>query len=84
MRKQFAVLALGCLTLGFVAARGSAQARKQRGQVRRAKATCTLADGKTITVDYSSPRGERAEITVVLVPYGEVVAHGARMKPLLS
>src|SRR5216684_4473407 len=37
MRKQFAVLALGCLTLGFMAARGSAQADKAARPSPRAK-----------------------------------------------
>src|SRR5712664_3592073 len=77
MRKQFAVLALGCLTLGFVAARGSAQAEKAARPSPAAKATCTLADGKTITVDYSSPRAKGRKIYGGLVPYGEVWRTGA-------
>jgi len=77
MRKQFAVLALGCLTLGFMAARGSAQADKAARPSPAAKATCTLADGKTITVDYSSPRAKGRKIYGGLVPYGEVWRTGA-------
>jgi len=77
MRKQFAVLAVGCLTLGFMAARGSAQADKAARPSPAAKATCTLADGKTITVDYSSPRAKGRKIYGGLVPYGEVWRTGA-------
>ncbi len=38
---------------------------------------CTLADGKTITVDYSSPRAKGRKIYGGLVPYGEVWRAGA-------
>jgi len=77
MKKQFAVLAAGCLTLGFMAALGSAQADKAAKPSPAAKATCTLADGKTITVDYSSPRAKGRKIFGGLVPYGEVWRTGA-------
>jgi hypothetical protein len=42
-----------------------------------AKATCALADGKTITIDYSSPRAKGRKIFGGLVPYGEVWRTGA-------
>jgi hypothetical protein len=77
MRKQVAVLAVGCLTLGFMAARGSAQADKAARPSPAAKATCALADGKTITVDYSSPRAKGRKIYGSLVPYGQVWRTGA-------
>ena len=77
MKKQFAVLAVGCLTLGFMAALGSAQADKAARPSPAAKATCALADGKTITVDYSSPRAKGRKIFGGLVPYGEVWRTGA-------
>ena len=77
MKKQFAVLAVGCLTLGFMATLGSAQADKAAKPSPAAKATCTLADGKTITVDYSSPRAKGRKIFGGLVPYGEVWRTGA-------
>jgi hypothetical protein len=76
MRKQFAVLT-GCLTLGMMAALGFAQADKAARPSPAAKATCTLADGKTITVDYSSPRAKGRKIFGGLVPYGEVWRTGA-------
>ena len=77
MRKQFAVLAVGCLTLGLMAALGSAQADKTARPSPAAKATCALADGKTITVDYSSPRAKGRKIYGGLVPFGEVWRAGA-------
>jgi hypothetical protein len=42
-----------------------------------AKATCRFSDGKTITVDYSSPRMRGRKIFGDLVPYGEVWRAGA-------
>ena len=42
-----------------------------------AKATCTFADGKTITVDYSSPRMRGRKIFGGLVPYGQEWRAGA-------
>ena len=77
MRKQFAVLAVGCLTLGLMAALGSAQMDKASRPSPAAKASCALADGKTITVDYSSPRAKGRKIFGGLVPYGEVWRAGA-------
>jgi hypothetical protein len=42
-----------------------------------AKAECKLADGKTITIDYSSPRAKGRKIFGSLVPYGQVWRAGA-------
>ncbi len=77
MRKQFAVLAAGCLTLGLMAVLGSAQMDKASRPSPAAKASCALADGKTITVDYSSTRAKGRKIFSGLVPYGEVWRAGA-------
>lgn len=41
------------------------------------KASCTFADGKTIKVDYASPRMRGRRIFGDLVPYGEVWRAGA-------
>jgi hypothetical protein len=75
MRKPFAFLAAGCL--GLMAALGSAQMDKGSRPSPPAKATCELAGGKTITVDYSSPRAKGRKIFGGLVPYGEVWRAGA-------
>ena len=77
MRREFAVLAVGCLTLGLMAEPGSAQTDKAARPSPAAKASCTLADGKSITVDYSSPRAKGRKIFGGLVPYGEVWRAGA-------
>ena len=42
-----------------------------------AQAQCSFADGKTITVDYSSPRMKGRKIFGDLVPFGEVWRTGA-------
>src|SRR5258708_33997503 len=77
MRKEFAFLAVGCLTLGLMAALGSAQTDKAARPSPAAKASCALADGKSITVDYSSPPAKGRKIVGGLVPYGEVWRAGA-------
>ena len=77
MRKQFAVLAAGCLSLGLMAVLGSAQMEKKSRPSPAAKASCDLADGKSITMDYSSPRAKGRKIFGGLVPYGEVWRAGA-------
>jgi hypothetical protein len=77
MRKPFAFLAVGCLTLGLMAVLGSAQMDKGSRPSPAAKANCVLPDGKTITVDYSSPRAKGRKIFGELVPYGDVWRAGA-------
>ena len=77
MRKQFAVLAAGCLSLGLMAVLGSAQMEKKSRPSPAAKASCDLAAGKSITMDYSSPRAKGRKIFGGLVPYGEVWRAGA-------
>src|SRR2546426_1683548 len=77
MRKSLAFLAAGCLTLGLMTALGSAQMDKNSRPSPPARATCELAGGKTITVDYSSPRAKGRKIFGGLVPYGEVWRAGA-------
>jgi hypothetical protein len=42
-----------------------------------AKAECRLSNGKTVTVDYSSPRAKGRKIFGGLVPYGQVWRAGA-------
>src|SRR4029077_5215488 len=81
MRRLFAFVAVGGLTLGLMATLGSAQADKAARPSPAAKATCTLADGKTIAVDYSSPRAKGRKIFGGLVPYGEVGRAGANAAP---
>jgi hypothetical protein len=42
-----------------------------------ASATCKFSDGKTVKIDYSSPRAKGRKIFGDLVPYGEVWRTGA-------
>jgi Protein of unknown function (DUF2911) len=49
-----------------------------------AKASCRFSDGKTITVDYSSPRVRGRKIFGGLVPYGEVWIMGANEATTLN
>ena len=77
MRKLSTFLAMGCLTLGLMAVSASAQMDKSKRPSPPAKATCSLPDGKSITVDYSSPRARGRKIFGGLVPYGEVWRAGA-------
>jgi len=77
MRKSLVFLAAGCLTVGLMAALGAAQMDKNARPSPAAKATCEPAGGKTITVDYSSPRAKGRKIFGGLVPYGEVWRAGA-------
>jgi len=63
--------------LGCLASQGSAQSNTGAKPSPPAKASCALADGKTISIDYSSPRAKGRKIFGGLVPYGEVWRAGA-------
>ena len=67
------------LTLSVVvfAAWGAGGQNKESRPSPPAKATCSLAGGKTITVDYSSPRRKGRKIFGGLVPFGEIWRAGA-------
>ncbi len=68
--------ALGTLFLLVLAIAASAQ-DKAKPASPKAQAQCTLADGKTITVDYSSPRMKGRKIFGGLVPFNDVWRTGA-------
>ncbi|HVB34809.1 MAG TPA: DUF2911 domain-containing protein [Patescibacteria group bacterium] len=77
MRKLFAMFGVALLGLAVWVAPGMA---RQFGGERRsppAKASCRFADGKIITVEYSSPRVRGRKIFGDLVPYGQVWILGA-------
>jgi len=65
---------LAIVTLFFLALTTLAAAQKPSPA---AQAQCKFSDGKTITVDYSSPRMRGRKIFGDLVPYGEVWRTGA-------
>lgn len=74
MMKKTAIAILFVLTVCVVAA---AQQDKSKRPSPPAQAQCKFSDGKTITVDYSSPRAKGRKIFGGLVPYGEVWRTGA-------
>jgi len=65
----------------LLAAAGTLVVRAQQDKAKRpsppASAKCELAGGKSITVDYSSPRAKGRKIFGGIVPYGEVWRAGA-------
>jgi hypothetical protein len=72
MQKRLAIIGLAGMCL--------LTAQASCGQKRvspPANAQCDLGGGKTITVDYSSPRADGRKIYGELVPYGEVWRAGA-------
>ncbi|MBV9180670.1 MAG: DUF2911 domain-containing protein [Acidobacteria bacterium] len=54
-----------------------AQQDKSKRPSPPAQAQCTLADGKTITVDYSSPRLKGRKVGGEVAPFGEIWRTGA-------
>jgi hypothetical protein len=75
MYKRIVISATLLLTLSVVA---SAQMKdKSQRPSPPAQAQCKFTDGKTITVNYSSPRAKGRKIFGGLVPYGEVWRTGA-------
>src|SRR5881296_3523631 len=75
MQKLIVALCLSMFVLIAVAA--LAQEEKASRPSPAAQAQCQFADGKTIRVDYSSPRAKGRKIYGGLVPYGEVWRTGA-------
>jgi hypothetical protein len=73
------IVACCVLVMGVAQWSGSAAAQEDKsGRASPpATASCGLPDGKTITVDYSSPRMKGRKIYGSLVPYGEVWRAGA-------
>ena len=75
MQKRFVVLGMSCLAVAVAVA---AATRPQNPPASPpAKASCDLGGGKSITVDYSSPRAKGRKIYDGLVPYGKVWRAGA-------
>jgi Protein of unknown function (DUF2911) len=77
------VAACGAMLVFILAAQSSAQQDKSKRPSPPGTATFALADGKTITVNYSRPKirdpktGQARKIYGGLVPYGEVWRAGA-------
>jgi hypothetical protein len=74
MQRRVAVLICTFLAFPIFAA---AQTSSTQRPSPAASAECKFSDGKTIKVDYSSPRAKGRKIYGGLVPYGEVWRTGA-------
>ena len=77
MRKIVAVCSLAVLVLVVAATMVRAQQDKSKRPSPPATAKCEIAGGKSITIDYSSPRKKGRVIFGDLVPYGQVWRAGA-------
>jgi hypothetical protein len=77
MRKVIATLGMVCLGLALFATAGSAQQDKSKRPSPPATATLDLGGGKSVTIDYSSPRAKGRIIYGEVVPYGQVWRTGA-------
>ena len=69
-------IAIAVLFLFALCLMSSAQDKSKRPSPPE-QAQCKFSDGKTITVDYSSPRAKGRKIFGELVPYGQVWRTGA-------
>lgn len=77
MRRNIYVAVATVVSLGLFAAGQAAQQDKSKRPSPPAKAECKLTGGKTVTVEYSSPRAKGRKIYGELVPYGQVWRTGA-------
>lgn len=77
MRRAVAYGVVLLLGVAFAASSGLGQQDKSQRPSPPGKAECALAAGKTITVDYSSPRMRGRKIYGDLVPFGQVWRAGA-------
>src|SRR5580658_6509672 len=77
MRKYLRLCSAILLSVSVLALGGSAQQDKSQRPSPPAQAVFHFVDGKTVTVDYSSPRANGRKIFGELVPYGQVWRAGA-------
>jgi hypothetical protein len=77
MRKRAASISALFLGIALLTTSALAEQDKSKRPSPPANASCKFADGKTITVDYSSPRMKGRKILGELVPYGKVWRAGA-------
>jgi Protein of unknown function (DUF2911) len=75
--KKFALIAVTVLAVAsLVSAQGMAEDKGKRPSP-PASAQCKFSDGKTVKIDYSSPRAKGRKIFGDLVPYGQIWRTGA-------
>ena len=77
MRKAFAAVSIFSLAITLFAVSCHAQQDKSKRPSPPASATLDLGGGKSLTVDYSSPRAKGRKIYGELVPYDKVWRTGA-------
>jgi hypothetical protein len=77
MQKFFVMCSVTLLSMSVLAPRSIGQQDKSQRPSPPAQAQFHFADGKTVTVDYSSPRAKGRKIYGGLVPYGQVWRAGA-------
>jgi Protein of unknown function (DUF2911) len=77
MQKRIAIIGGLCLSLSILAVQACAQSDKSKRPSPPATASCDLGGGKTLTVDYSSPKAKGRKIFGDLVPYGQPWRTGA-------
>jgi hypothetical protein len=77
MQERFVFFGVACLGLAIAAAATMRMQEKAPPASPPAKASCDLGAGKSITIDYSSPRAKGRKIYDGLVPYGKVWRAGA-------
>jgi hypothetical protein len=77
-------IALVIIAIAALVTMSTAQQDKGKRPSPPAKAACKFADGKSVTVDYSSPRAKGRKIFGDLVPYGQVWRTGANESTALT
>lgn len=77
MARFLAMICCAAMLVGVLAVPSGARQGDEPVLSPPEKASCTFPDGKTIKVDYSSPRMRGRKIFGDLVPYGEVWRAGA-------
>jgi len=77
MQKRLALIGIGCLVIVGATAAVIRQQDKSSRPSPPAKASCDLGGGKSVTIDYSSPRAKGRKVFGGLVPYGQIWRTGA-------
>lgn len=77
LNRRFAIFVVLIVGLTMVVSPSFSQQDKSKRPSPPAKAECKFADGKAITVDYSSPRMKGRKVFGELVPFGKVWRAGA-------
>ena len=89
MQRHFGIVIAFILTISVLASAQMGGPDKSKRPSPPAQANCKFADGKTMAVDYSSPRAKGRKIfgskdEKALVPYGEVWRTGANEATTLT